>query len=187
MDYRICKKKNSIFSLSLSGCTESKSSEGSEFELSERQDLAEKQETSPTYDNTAIEQTFLSLLSPSASFPSLRSLSSLTLPKPEMKLLRTASHQCIDSKVMVQDPDHSFRVTTDKTGGFLGKVNFFLDMAPTSITLDHDLDIPFGSLSKSLSSRTIPVSPFGPVEIEDSMISSLHRSHTFSDFSMIGI
>ena len=182
MDYKICKKKTLYLLFLLSGCTESRSSEGSEFEFSERQDLAEKQETSPTYDNTAIEQTFLSLLSPSASFPSLRSLSSLTLPKPEMKLLRTASHQGLDSKVMVQDPDHSFRVTTDKTGGFLGKVNFFLDM-----TLDHDLDIPFGSLSKSLSSRTIPVSPFGPVEIEDSMISSLHRSHTFSDFSMIGI
>ena len=155
--------------------------EGENFKLMvygqpEEQREAETRETSLAFGSTAAKDNFISILSPSSSFPSLRSLSSLSLPKQDVKPTYLSSSHI---KFMRHDNGDSSRIATHQANGFLERVNFFLGMAPTAMTLDHDLDI---------SPHSIPLSSLvASEEGAGRTVSSLHRSHTFSDFSMIAI
>ncbi|GFR66205.1 death ligand signal enhancer [Elysia marginata] len=157
------------------------------YGLPDGEKVAENNKTGQAFDSADEANPLFSLLSPSSSFPSLRSLSSYSIPRPYVKPPRMSSSQHTGMKLVVQDSTNTVRVSNE-TGGFLEKVNFFLGMSPTAMTLDHDIDVSHGVLPKIFSSHSISLSPFSAEEeVMDRPYPNLQRSRTSSDFSMIGI
>ncbi|RUS78417.1 hypothetical protein EGW08_013831 [Elysia chlorotica] len=149
------------------------------YGLPSEQGETETDETSLAFGSTAVKDQFVSLLSPSSSFPSLRSLSSVSLPKKRVEPSYLSSSQHSDMKYMRKDGEGSLSSELPKANNFLGQVNLFLEMAPTSLTLDHDLNV---------TPDSMPSFSLGEEEMGAGIVvPSMHKSHTFSDFSMIGI
>ncbi|GFN77663.1 Death ligand signal enhancer [Plakobranchus ocellatus] len=144
-----------------------------------------EQNISALTHDSSFEDPYVPLHSPSVSL-----FSTITIPKQPLETQCSSSSYCLDRKPKIYSKTDTPAATT-KDDSILDKFSLFLESSPLAMDMEqkpHNFRLDTNSMGFSPHSTSL--SSLGSVEEEDtyrSIAPGMHKSNTFSEFSMIGI